>query len=788
MSVFKVLDRKMLRDLGAMWAQALAIAMVIAAGVAMFVMSEGMLKSMDETRAAYYERYGFADIFAPLKRAPNAVGKRVENQPGVRFVQTRIKQFVTLDMPGIVEPVQGEVISYSIGNAPNLNRLHLVSGRWLAPGRDDEVLVNEAFIKAHRLQPGEHVTAVVNGRKRALTIAGVVLSPEYIYALEPGGMMPDNKRFGILWMGRKALEAAFDIEGAFNDVIIGLEPGADAAAVIAQVDQVLEPYGGQGAYVRARQVSDWYVSGELKQLRNMGTFAPPIFLAIAAFLLNVVVGRWIQTERSEIGLLKAFGYSTNAITVHYLKLVFAITAVGVLLGFGGGIWLGRGMSVVYQKFYHFPFLHFHFAPSVFAIGAGVSFAAALLGTQTAVRRGARVPPAEAMSPPPPTVYSGGALEGLVKNFTGLSRMIVRHLVRWPLRSGITVLGNACAVGVLIGSMFFFDSMEKLIDVEFNEAQRQDAMVNFLEAKEPRALDAIGALPGVLDVEPFRQVSAKLRFGTAQRREGLLGLTPDARLNRILDNDFEAVEIPDRGLVLSKKLSEILGAGLGDEVVVEVTEGRRPVLVLPVVQVSETLLGSPAFINIHQLGRLLHEQGRISGAYVKLDALHSTAFYTAVKNTPGISGVVIKRTSLRAFRETMAENVMIMTVFNVLFAGVIAVGVVYNAARISLSERAFEIATLRVLGFTQGEVSYIVLGELALLTLVALPLGGALGYGLAWLWTVSLDTDLYRIPLAVSRQTYGFSVLVVALAAAASGAVIYRLIQRLDLVQALKMPE
>ena len=760
----------------------------MAAGVAMFVMSEGMLKSLDETRATYYERYGFADVFAPLKRAPNAVAKRVAQTPGVRFVEARIRQFVTLDMPGVVEPVRGEVLSYPSGTEPDLNRLHLVSGRWLAPGHDDEILVTSAFVEAHGLRPGDHITAVVNGRKRALTIAGVVLSPEYIYAIEPGGMMPDNKRFGVLWMERTALATAFDIEGAFNDVILGVAPGADTDAIIARVDRILEPYGGQGAYVRARQISDWYVSGEMMQLRNMGTLVPPIFLAIAAFLLNVVVGRWIQTERSEIGLLKAFGYSTASITAHYLKLVFAITAVGVLLGFAGGVWLGRELAVLYQEFFRFPFLHFHFTPSVFAIAAGVSFLAAFLGVQGAVRRGARVPPADAMSPPPPTVYAQGPLEGLIKRFTGLSRMIVRHLVRWPLRSSLTVLGNACAVGVLIGSMFFMDSMEKLIDVQFNEAQRQDATLSFLEAKEPRALDAIRTLPGVMDVEPFRQVSAKFRFGTAMRREALTGLRPDARLNRILDSNFKAVAIPESGLVLSKKLSEMLGAGLGDRVVVEVTEGRRPVLVLPVVQVSETLLGSPAFINADQLGQLLHERGRVSGAYVKLDSSHQNAFYAAVKNTPGIASVALKRTSLNAFRETMAENINIMTVFNVLFAGVIAVGVVYNAARISLSERAFEIATLRVLGFTQAEVSYIVLGELALLTLVALPLGAALGYGLAWTWTLSLDTDLYRMPLAVSRQTYGFSVLVVVGAAVASGAVIYRLIQRLDLVQALKMPE
>ncbi|MFC1673327.1 ABC transporter permease [Pseudomonadota bacterium] len=788
MAVLKALDKKVLRDLGSMWAQALAIAMVIGAGVAMFVMSEGMMRSLVETRAAYYERYAFADAFSGLKRAPNAVQRRIAQVPGVRFAETRIKKHVTLDMPGVAEPVRGEILSYPVGDEPRLNRLRLMAGRWLAPGHADETLVSEAFAEAHGLSPGDGVTAIVNGRKRTLSIAGLVLSPEYIYALEPGGMMPDNKRFGIFWMSRPGLEAAFDMTGAFNDVIVALDPGANRTAAMAALDRVLDPYGGIGAYARDRQTSHWYLSGEMDQLRNMAQIVPPIFLAIAAFLLNVVITRWIETEREEIGLLKAFGYSTVHVATHYIKLIMAITSVGVLIGFAGGVWMGRGLAVLYQEFFRFPFLHFNITPSVFAIAGGLSILVALLGTWRSVRRAALLPPAEAMVPPPPTVYTRTWLEGWINRLAGPSRMIVRHLVRWPLRSVLTIIGNAAAVGVLIGSMFFMDAMETLIDINFNRAERQDATVSFVEAKEPRALDAVRAMPGVLSAEPFRAVSAKLRFGGAERQEGLTGQVADASLSRILDADYEPVAIPEHGLVLSQKLSEILGAGVGDTVMAQVTEGRRPVLELSVVQVSETMLGSPAFMNFVDLNAVMGEPGRISGVYVRLDSARADEFYSAVKNTPGIAGVALKRTTLKAFRDTMAENILIMTMFNVIFAGVIAVGVVYNAARISLSERSRELASLRVLGFTLGEAAYILLGELWALTLLALPVGCAMGYGLAWLWTLQLDTDLYRIPLTVGPQTYGLSVLVVVVAAAGSSLVTFRQIAKLDLVQALKIKE
>ncbi len=788
--MLSALDRKMLRDLRSMWAQALAIALVLAAGIAMYVMSEGMLRSLIDTRAAYYDRYGFAEIFAPLKRAPNTLARRLEAVPGLRFAETRIKKLVTLDMPALAEPVQGHVLSYPVGGQPRLNRLHLAEGRWPAPGRNDEVLVSDAFAEAHELdwKAGDTVTAVLNGRKRALRVVGLVLSAEFIYAIQPGAMIPDNRRYGILWMSRAALEAAFDMKAAFNDVVASVDPGTDPAAVIDAIDRILEPYGGTGAYEREHQVSDWYVSGEINQLRNMANIVPPIFLAVAAFLLNVVLTRWIDTQREEIGLLKAFGYTTWDVAAHYLKLVAIIALGGTLLGFAGGIWLGRGLAMLYQEFFRFPFLYFHFTGSVFLISGGVGLAAALMGTIGAVRRAALLAPATAMAPPPPTRYARSRLEGWFRRLSQPSRMIARHLVRWPARTGLTVLGNAAAVAVLIGSMFFIDAMETLIDISFHRAERQDVTVTFTDAKGPAALDAVRAMPGVLAAEPFRSVAARLTFQGREEREGISGLIPGSRLNAVLDSDFQPVSVPDTGLVLSSKLAEKLGAGIGDVVIARVTEGRRPVLELPVVQISETLLGSPAFMDFRHLGRLMREQGWMSGARVHLDAARSEAFFRRLKDTPAVAGVAVKSATLKSFRDTMQENLFITIFFNIGFAAIIALGVLYNAARISLSERARELASMRVLGFTKGEVAYILLGEMAIVTLVALPLGCLLGYGLAWAWTVSLDTDLYRVPLVVSPRTYGWAVATVLTSAALSGLAVARRLGRLDMVKALKTRE
>ena len=788
MTFFKPLDRKLIRDLMRMWAQALAIAMVVAAGVAMYIMSEGMLRSLGDTRDAYYERYGFADVFAPLKRAPNSAVVRIENIPGVRRAEGRISKVATLDMPGIREPAQEKILSYPDKDHPAINRLYLTEGRWFRPGARDEVLISEAFAMAHGLKPRDKVTALINGRKRDFEIAGIVLSPEFIYALAPGAMFPDDLRFAVMWMPRSMLAAIFNMEGAFNEIVLHMEPGANRDQVIAKVDEVLDPYGGIGALGRDRQISHWYLSGEMEQLENMGRVAPPIFFAVAMFLLNMAVSRWVELERSEIGLLKAFGYSTRAVALHYVKFVMVITAVGYLMGAIAGTWLGRGLAVMYQEFFHFPFLYFSMHGDMYVIAASISFAAALIGTWHAVRTAADLSPAVAMAPQPPTSYRRSKNDRWIKKALGPTRMILRHTFRWPVRSGLTCIGISMGVALLISAMFFQDATETLIETQFTMIERQDATVSFIEPKPQRVVENVASMPGVMVAEPYRYVPATLRFGSNERRMFIEGIVQGATLNRLLDRDLKAVDVPKKGVALSTKLAEILGAGLGDVIEVDVREGRKPTLLLPVTMISEVYIASPAYMDLKTLNRALLEGDNTSGVHVMLDEAYADDFYAMLKDTPSVAQVSVKETMLQAFRNTLEENINIMNFFNTIFAVVIAVGVVYNAGRISLSERARELASLRVLGFTRNEVSYILLGELGLLTLVALPIGVVIGVALAWLWTLSLDTDLYRIPLVISSATFGYSISVVLAAAVGTAIITQRQIAHLDLVASLKTRE
>jgi putative ABC transport system permease protein len=785
-----MLDRKLLRDLARMKGQALAVALVIAAGVAMFVMSLSTLASLSSTLDAYYQRYRFAHVFAYLKRAPNSLGERIAEIPGVAQSDTRIVKDVTLDVEGLIEPAVGRLISIPERPAGEPCALHIRNGRYVEPGRAGEAIVSEAFAEAHGFRPGDSVIAVINGRKQRLQIVGVALSPEYIMQIQGGSLLPDNRRFGVFWMGRPQLAAAYDMEGAFNNVTLTLMHGASEQEVIDRLDDLLAPYGGLGAYGRRDHLSHQYISDEIRQLRGMGMIAPAIFLSVAAFLLNVVLTRVISLQREQIAALKAFGYRRWEVGVHFVKLVLAITLVGVVLGVLAGSWLGRNLTELYTTFYRFPLFAFYLEPGVVVLAVLVSGGAALAGTLTAVRRAVRLPPAEAMRPEPPASYRPTFIErtGLGGFLPQTARMILRQLERRPLKSFLSSLGMAMAVAVLILGSFSKDALDYIMEFQFEHSQRQDVTITFIEAARGSVMHEVAHLPGVIDSEPFRSAACRLRYGHHERRVGIMGLEPGGQLFRLFDRQEREVPLPVEGLMLSEKLAELLEVSLGDVVIVEVLEGERPVREVRVTALVSEFGGTNAYMNIHALRRLLREGDTVSGAFLSVDSERLAQLHGELKETPRVAGVTVKNAALQSFQDTIAENLLRMRLFNILFAGVIAFGVVYNSARISLSERSRELATLRVIGFTRGEISAILLGELAVLTLAAIPLGLVLGWLLAWFVTLGLDTEIYRIPLVIDRSTYAFAAVTVVVAAFVSGLVVRQRLDHLDLVAVLKSKE
>jgi putative ABC transport system permease protein len=785
------LDRKLLRDLWAIRGQAIAIALVIAAGISVFVALLSTFDSLDLSLRTYYDRYRFGDVFASLVRAPLALVPKVEAIPGVAKVESRVVVDVDVDVKGMGDPAAGRLVSIPADRRPALCDLFLREGRYIEPGRPDEVLAGEAFARAHGLKPGDSIGAVINGRRRELRIVGLALSPEYIYVVRHGELLPDESRFGVFWMERRALASAFQMDGAFNNLVLKLMQSASERDVTARLDALLEPsYGGTGAVPRSLQPSNWFLENKLKNLKAAGRAVPMVFLGVAAFLLNVVLSRIVLVQRPQIAAVKALGYSNAAIAAHYVKWSLAVALLGSALGVAGGAWLGSALTRLYAQFFHFPVLIYRLNVPVTVAAVAIGVLAALAGAIGAVRRAVRLPPAEAMRPDVPMRFSESWIErvGLRRLLSQPSRIVVRTLQRHSERVLLSVIGIGLGTSLLVLGQYTGDAVNTLTDTVFNVAQRYDTLVTFVEPTSASALDDLRRLPGVIDVEPMRAAAVRLSNDQRTRTLAISGLQHGARMNRVIDGTGTIVTLPGDGLVLSAKLAQLLGTRAGDRVRVELLEGRKSTRDVTVKAVISDFMGINCYMDLDALHRLLEEGPTLSGAYLQIDRTRERDLFRQLKITPRVAGVLPRRAAIDSLRTTMTDTLLKVQAIYALFASIIAFGVVYNNARISLSERSRELATLRVIGFTRPEISFILLGELALVTVVAVPLGLLFGHGLAASMVRMAETEMFRLPLVIAQRSYAISALVIIVATAASALVVRRRLDRLNLVEVLKSRE
>ena len=785
------LDRKLFREVLRLRGQAITIAIVVASGVACYISLQSAWRALYESRDLYYQTNRFADVFVHVKRAPKSVASQVAELPGVSRAYPRIVEHVRLPMDDLVSPARGDLISIpGTGKAP-LNGLVLRAGRKLEPGRYDEVLVNEPFAQIHGLEPGDHLSAVINGKLRELLIVGHALSPEYVFAVDSGLLMPDDARFTPIWMLEEAIAAAYQMEGAFNDLSVQLEPGANEDAVLSAIDRVLEPYGGLGAHTREHQISHSILTSEIQGIETLVVFLPSVFLGVAAFLLNVVFSRLVSLQRPQIAVVKAMGYPSSAVALHYFKMVALIVSAGALIGLGLGVWLGKGMLAMYAEFFRLPQMPQRVDLSVSANAIFFSLFAGALGASLAVRTAVRLPPAEAMRPPAPASYNAASVErlGWTKWFGQPALMVIREIWRRPGRTALSSLGIALALSIVILGRFGYDAYGPMIMVQFEKQQREDLTVSFLEAMPQRGLGYLGHVPGVQEVEGLRTTPVRIRSGHRWRDTVLVGVPEGAQLRRLFNLDFEHVPIPDQGVLLTSVLGDILDVRPGDTVEVELKEGDRGDRELVVAGLIEEGFGLQGYLSKTDLHVLLREAPRFSSALLRIDKPMEGIVQSRLNDIPAIQAVSRKSDALASFEKQTDETMKVMTFVMTLFAIAIAISIVYNNARVSVSMRGRDLATLRVLGFTRGEISAILLGEQAVQIAIAIPLGLLLGtLGAKALIASWADPEIFRIPFVISNQTYAFAVAVVLLSGVASALLVRRKLDKLDLIGVLKTRE
>lgn len=784
------LTRKLLRDLSRLRAQVLTVAVVVAFGVSLYVGMGSVRVGLRRDVLRFFDAQRLASVTASLTRAPEALAARVEALPGVAFVATRVTERGVAQMAGMTEPAVLTAHSIPDQGDARLNALHLLMGRLPEAGRADECVVSEAFATAHRLRIGGVWRVVLGGAERSLRVVGTATSPEY---LVPGSLdvsAMGNERYAVLWLRRAALAPLVRMDGAFNDLALRVQPGASVASVVEGVDDILRPYGGTGARPWERHPSWRALTQELAQLQQTGTALPMIFLGVAGFLVNVVIGRLVRLQRGQVATLKALGYSDRRVSLHYVEMAFVVVGLGVLGGLALGQVISQSFIGLYAEFFRVPSLRAPIEPSLVLQATLFALAAGVVGAISAARGVVTLPPAQAMQPEAPPRYGGGAIERLVAvRWLGpASRMVLRELLRRPLRLALSSVGITLSVAILVAGNGMVSAIPFLEEAIFVRGMRDDLAVRFLRPVDRHDARSLRALPGVIEVEPQRSAPVRLRAG-ARWRDVLLVAHPDGRtLRPVLDRALRQVPMVPGAVVLTSALLELLDVRVGDSVTIDPQEGARRSVTVTVGGVADEMFGLNAHALDDDVSRWLHSAPMADTALLRVDPARVDELVRRLARARDVASVSSRATALAKFREQSGKSLGVTLVLLAVFAGSIAAGVVYNNARVALELRARDLASLRVLGFTRGEVGRILLGEMSAQILLGIPPGLLLGRSFADSVMSNSDPEMYRLSIQITSATDLFAIAITLLAAGLSAAMVQRRISRLDLVGVLKTRE
>ncbi|KPL12294.1 hypothetical protein AMJ85_01215 [candidate division BRC1 bacterium SM23_51] len=789
----RVLDRKLARDLWKFKGQAVAVTAVILCGIAGYICVSSAYRNLRLTRDAYYREYRFADFWILLERAPKSAVYKTGAIAGVTRTRGRIIQDVNLDLEDSDDPKIGRIVSMPDKPRQVLNDIHLVSGRYFSSDALDEVIVSDRFAKANGLGAGDRLRATINNKKETLRIVGTALSPEYVYQIRnTQEFLPNDSGFAILFVKETFAEMILDMDEACNEIVGSVDDPERLDAILDRAETILEPYGVLATIKRYDQLSNRYVSDEIRGLGISAKIIPSEFLGIAALILMVMLSRMVKRERTEIGVLKAYGYSTTAVIVHYLKFALLVAIAGWVGGVAVGEWLGRGMIRLYQDFFQFPILRHRFHGDVLGLSFLISVVSGVVGASVAAVRVLRIQPAESMRPEAPRIGGAILIERIGwfwRRVTFSWKIILRSVARYKLRAVLTVFVIAFATAIQLVGRFGFDAMDRLMEHRFREVQRHDVKVTFESERGKGAIRDLRRLEHVRRVEPLFEYPFEIRTGWRKKELLITGVPLDARLYHLVDAAGRPLELEGGDLVVTERTARQLGVRAGDSVELEPLIGKvEKVRTVRVSKPVRQYLGMGAYMSHEALSRLMDEDYAVNAALLRVDRGSERLISRQLKDVAGVAAVEIKEDSVRALEETLATSMGIMTTILTIFAGVIAFAIIYNSTSITLTERGRELASLRVLGFTLEEIRRVVFRENWLLSILGILVGIPLGLALCRVMVFAYDTELYRLPFYVRNRTFVVAILSIVAFVAITNWTARRRIAKLDMVEVLKSRE
>ena len=791
----RTLSRKLGRDLLGNAGTLVSVVAIIAVGTGCFIGMGSAVRILSLSRATYYGEYRFADFWVHVKKAPLTAVERIARLEGMEAVEGRVVFEVILDVPGEERPLTGRLLSTPRQHADRtLNGLCLVRGSGFSDDRREELILSEAFAREHGLAPGDRVGLILNRKRQSFVIAGTAISPEYVYMVRgEGDLVPDPKHFGILYVEEGYAREVLDFQDACNEVVGRVVGGADAdvEAMAQDVARILHPYGVLSTTPRERQASHRFLSDEIEGGRVSSTLIPGIFLLVAALVLNVVMSRFAERQRSIIGTLKALGYSNKKVFLHFLAFGVAVGVVGGIVGNILGIALAAGMVEMYKGFYQFPRFVYEVYPDLLVIGMIISVVFALVGTAKGVWSVLRLEPAEAMRQKPPE--RGGMIflehfPRLWKRLGFRTQMAMRSLVRNRFRTMTGVLATALAGSLIMLSLIMYDSLWFLVDFQFDRIVHSDVDIGLRDEQSIAGLYEARQLPGVDYAEPLLGVRCDLRNGRYERRMGIMGLAYRHRLTTPVRADLEPIEIPREGLVMSRKLAELLDLKEGDSLEVKPVRGRREPVQAHLASIVESYIGLDCYADLHYLSSLVGEYAAVNSVQTTVDPPRRADLYRTLKGLPNAQGLSVAadtRANIEGtFLTTMSGTLWIV----IIFAGIIAGGSILNNALIEIGDGVRDISTLRVVGYQPRQIAAIFFRQSMITTAIGIVIALPLSYGLTLALVQAYNTELYRMPVVVKAPTVLLSAGMMVAFVLLAQAVVYRQIRKLDWLEGIKVKE
>ncbi len=779
-----------LRDIKSNKGQYIAVILVVVIGIAMYNATLMSYENLSNSVEYYYEEYNLPHLFVRLNKSSESVVRVAEGVDGVTSARGRLVLDVPMEVPDYEGRVQARVVSVPPSNNDALNKLYLEDGRYVSGSYRDTVLVEKMFMEFHGLEIGSTIYPIVDGKRIELEVGGKAVSPEHIYVIPSAqAMMPDNERFTILFLEHGFMQQLFGYDGMVNEVIVEIKDEDRVEEIKKELEDRLKHYGLISVTERDEEVSYVMMENELNGLESMGSAYPVIFLTIGSIVIYMLLLRLVDNQRLQIGVLMALGFTKRAILFHYLGYALFVGFVGSALGSLAGIKLGGALTRYYLVFFNVPVLQIKTYVSVIIIGILMSVVFCGIAGLNAAKRVLKIAPAEAMRPVAPIEgkkWWGERILPFIGSMKISWRLTFRNMWRNKKRTIFTVSAISMTVGLMISILMMLDSVDYLFEMAFGDALSYDYKVAFTTDVHQDIVNDLSEFEEITYVEPIAEYPFRLKNGWREKNTMIMGIERNSRVYHLSGLNGGRIDVPREGILLTEGLAESLGVKRGDMLTIEALNKPGIERQVTVKGLVEEYMGGSGFMELDVLNGVLQEGSTINNALINL-RYNSGNFVRDIEGMAYVQSVREPDDMVKQYNEYMGLMYAYIGVI-ITLSCIMGFAIIYNTTTISIMERKRELASLRIMGFTNKKVSELIFNENTAVSVMGLIVGMPLGRFMGVQMLNYVPEDMMSLPLVIFPKTYVLAAVTVALFVILAQMANMRRISRMDLVEVMKSRE